>query len=157
MSARTIWHNRESERESDGVRTSSDASSTGLTECFESCDLSDFSSLTWLAILFFILDDARLMRSVDHWRRSSFTVDGDQGPVSCSSSIICWPTDASPHRLSIPVSLPTPVRPHGSMRWYLSDHHWTWTAVLPEVVPLRPPLSCTLPPASSHSTSDAVR
>ena len=95
MSARTIWH-RDSGRESDGVCTASDASSTGLTECFESCDLADFSSLTWLAILFFILDDARLRRSVDHWRRSSFTADGDQGLVSCSSSIICWPTDASP-------------------------------------------------------------
>ena len=108
--------------------TASDASSTGLTECFESCDLADFSSLTWLAILFFILDDARLRRSVDHWRRSSSTADGDQGLVSCSSSIICWPTDASPHRSSIPASLPTPVRPHGSTRWYPSDHHWTWTS-----------------------------
>ena len=127
MSGTTGWH-RDSERESGGVCTAPDASSTGLTECLESCDLSDFSSLTWLAILFFILDDARLRRSVDHWRRSSFTADGDQGPVSCSSSIICWPTDASPHRSSIPASLPTPVRPHGSTRWYPSDHHWTWTS-----------------------------
>ena len=109
--------------------TAPDASSTGLTECLESCDLSDISSLTWLAFSSLTIGDARLRSSVNHWRRSSFTADEDQGPRtrtppgSCSSSI----TDAGPHRSSISASMPPFVAP-GSTRWYPSDHNWTWTS-----------------------------
>ena len=132
MSARTIWHG-DSEWESDGACTASDASSTGLTEPLESCDLSDISSLTWLAFSSLTIGDARLRRSVEHWRRSSFTADEAHEswtctpPGSCSSSIICRPTDAGPHRPSISASMPPFVAP-GSTRWYPSDHHWTWTS-----------------------------